>query len=82
MIAGMPGPFSFIPQMPPHGADNRYFDYPPTLNLPPNMNTLNGQAASSGYNQNSGMPFNREQLMQRSTLQPFVNTLRIYNIFC
>lgn len=72
MPTGMPGPFSFIPQMPPHGADNRYFDYPPTLNLPPNMNTLNGQAASSGYNQNSGMPFNREQLMQRSTLQPFI----------
>jgi hypothetical protein len=71
MPTGMPGPFSFIPQMPPHGTDNRYFDYPPTLGLPPNMNALNGQPASSGYNQNSGIPFNREQLIQRSTLQPF-----------
>lgn len=71
MPTGMPAPFSFIPQMPPHGADNRYFDYPPTLNLPPSMNPLNGQAASTGYNQNSGMAFNREQLIQRSTLQPF-----------
>lgn len=71
MPTGMPAPFSFIPQMPPHGADNRYFDYPPTLNLPPNMNPLNGQAATSGYNQNSGIAFNREQLIQRSTLQPF-----------
>ncbi len=68
----MPGQFSFIPQMPPHGADNRYFDYPPTLSLPPTMNGLNGQPSSNAYNQNTGMPFNREQLMQRSTLQPFV----------
>lgn len=72
MPTGMPGPFGFIPQMPPHGTDNRYFDYPPTLGLAPNMNALNGQAASSGYNQNSGMPFNREQLIQRSTIQPFI----------
>lgn len=72
MPTGMPGQFSFIPQMPQHGADNRYFDYPQTLSLPPNINGLNGQAPSNAYNQNSGMPFNREQLMQRSTLQPFI----------
>lgn len=72
MPTGMPGQFSFIPQMPQHGADNRYFDYPPTLGLPPNMNALNGQAVSNGnYNQNNGIPFNREQMIQRSTLQPF-----------
>jgi len=71
MPTGMPGPFSFIQQMPPHGADSRYFDYPPALGLPPNMNALNAQAASNGYNQNSAIPFNREQLLQRSTLQPF-----------
>lgn len=71
MPTGMPGPFSFIQQMPPHGADSRYFDYPPALGLPPNMNALNAQAGSNGYNQNSGIPFNREQLLQRSTLQPF-----------
>lgn len=71
MPTGMPGPFSFIQQMPPHGADSRYFDYPPALGLPPNMNALSAQAGSNGYNQNSAIPFNREQLLQRSTLQPF-----------
>lgn len=71
MPTGMPTPFSFIPQMPPHGADNRFFEYPQALNLPPNMSGLNGQPAANGYNQNAGMAFSREQLIQRSTLQPF-----------
>lgn len=78
MPTGMPGPFSFhIPTM-SHGgpADNRYYDYPPTLSLPPNMNALNGQAATNGHRQDPGTyalpPFNREQIIQRNPLQPFI----------
>lgn len=63
--------------MAPHGADNRFFEYPQALNLPPNMSGLNGQPTANGYNQNAGMAFSREQLIQRSTLQPFVSHLKL-----
>lgn len=80
MPTGMPGPFSFIPTLAPNAhQDNRaYYDYTP-INLPPNVSALNGQAIANGHRNQDGsaaqyaLPqFNREQIIQRSTLQPFI----------
>jgi RNA-binding protein Musashi len=81
MPSGMPGTFSFIPTLAApqgHGADNRaFYDYAPAMGLPPNA--LNGNPNANGHRHNDTAtayaitnPFNRDQLIQRSTIPPFV----------
>jgi hypothetical protein len=79
ILAGMPGTFSFIPTLAApqgHGADNRaFYDYAPAMGLPPNA--LNGNANGHRHNDTATAyaitnPFNRDQLIQRSTIPPFV----------
>ncbi len=76
----MPSPFSFIPTLAPNAhADSRaYYDYAP-INMAPNVNGLNGQPGSVNPHRHQDPatayalpPFNRDQMIQRSTLQPFV----------
>jgi RNA recognition motif-containing protein len=86
MPSGM-GNFAFIPTLAgpqAHNADSRaFYEYAPALNMPHNMPGLsgnpNGAHRNGGASQNDQAQayaitnqFNRDQLIQRSTLQPFI----------
>lgn len=79
----IPGAFSFIPTLAgPQATDNRaFYEYnPAALGLAPNL-PLNGNPNNNAHRHNDSAPaayaipshqFNRDQLIQRSTLQPFI----------
>ena len=93
----MPGTFSFhIPTLAGpggHTTDNRAFydAYAPALNLPHNLSALNGNPNVNGHRgvhndsaQAYAIPnqFSRDQqLIQRSTLQPFIRVSHIIKGF-
>jgi hypothetical protein len=85
----MPG-FSFIPTLAPasHTADNRgYYDYSQALSLPAsavgaiNAASMNGHrhAEATGYAITNTL--SRDQVLQRSILQPFVGVFMISKIY-
>jgi len=88
MPSGIPGTFSFIPTLAApqaHATDNRaFYEYnPAALGLAPNMSTINGNPSTNAHRHTdantpaatyaiTNHQFNRDQLIQRSTLQPFI----------
>jgi len=86
MPTGIPGPFSFIPALPPTADNRAYYDYAPLAGMPPaQLSTLNpvnpnqnghrghqDPNAAAAYAINAGQ-FNRDPLIQRNPIQPFLH---------
>ncbi len=90
----MPGPFGFLPTVtgPAAATDNRsYYDYSAPMGLTAaNLSGLSAQATGTHrHNDNTNgaavyaiaNQFNREQMIQRSSMQPYVRIF-LTNILC
>ena len=72
---GLPGAFSFIPTLTATGGERAYYEYPAALGLPPNIGALGANPNANPHRDSAYTinQYNRDPLLQRSTLQPFVS---------